>query len=212
MPTTTFYNLEYSTQQSLLRGALSLFAKTRYDDLSVRAISREMGITTGAFYRYFGSKEEFYIYMVDYTLEQFWFAQKRAEAELGHPVHMQEVLAREPIQAGFWKLFYQASLDIRMKYYFRTKGNPLFDRKRKDVQALLNVEDYTQEERDIAAFLITVLQYVVTSYKYLEHRDFDDEDMFQVFNHMILRGFQAGKGKTEKTDYQDPTVYGELDS
>ena len=212
MPTTTFYNLEYPAQQSLLRAALALFAKTRYDDLSVRAISREMGITTGAFYRYFGSKEEFYIYMVDYTLEQFWSVQKRAEAELGRPVPMQEVLTRDPLQTGFWKQFYQASLDIRMKYYFRTKGNPLFDRKRKDVQALLNVEDYTLEEQEIAAFLITVLQYVVTSYKYLEHRDFDDEDMFQVFNRMILRGFQAGKGEPEQTDYQDPAVYGELDS
>ena len=59
MPSTTFYNLKYAKQKEMLDSAILLFAKKDFDELSVRSISKELGITTGAFYRYFGEKEEF---------------------------------------------------------------------------------------------------------------------------------------------------------
>lgn len=204
MPSTTFYNLKYSKQKELLHSAMVLFAENDYDDLSVRSLSKEMGITTGAFYRYFGSKEEFYIFMSDYTLEQFWIIQKRYMAELGRYVDVQEVLERDQLQSDFWKRFHQSSLDIRMKYYFRTKGNPLFQHKLGVVSRLENAEAYTAEEKEVTAFAVSVLQYIITSYKHLEHKEFDTDEMFQVINDMLFKGFAMGKTEAGNVPVNQP--------
>lgn len=193
MPSTTFYNLKYSKQEELLHLAMALFAEHDYDDLSVRSLSKEMGITTGAFYRYFGSKEEFFIFMCDYTLEQFWVRQRQIQEELERHVDVKEVLEYDKLQDGFWKHFYRSSLDIRMKYYFRTKDNPLYQRKLEVVSELQNAETYTKEEKEVVAFVVSVLQYAVTSFNYLERRNFDDDAMYNFVNDMILRGFEVGK-------------------
>lgn len=234
MPSTTFYNLKNNKQQELLHNALVLFAHNHYDDLNVRYISKEMGITTGAFYRYFGSKEEFYIFMVDYTLEQFWAKRneiirqmgkeegaadladkeksKQIMEKIGRKIGVQEVLDRDGLQAGFWKFFYQSSLDIRMKYYFRTKGNPLYNYKLDDLSRMKNADTYSEEEKEITAFAIAVLQYVVTSFKYLEHRDFDDDEMFQMINKMILKGFEQGKSHIDGfTTERKPPILNEFE-
>lgn len=205
MPSTTFYNLKYSKQKELLDSAIVLFSKNDYDDLSVRSISKELGITTGAFYRYFGAKEEFYVFMIDYTLEQYWERQKELIKELEHNISMQEVFERDPVQAGFWKNFYRSSLEIRLKYYFRTKDNPLYKRKLNDISSLKMADTYSQEEKEVTAFAVSVLQYVITSFKYLEHRDYDDEEMFQVLNKMLINGFQLGKSPEETPpEHQSP--------
>ncbi|MEZ3435105.1 MAG: TetR/AcrR family transcriptional regulator [Lachnospiraceae bacterium] len=211
MPSTTFYNLKYAKQKEMLDSAILLFAKKDFDELSVRSISKELGITTGAFYRYFGAKEEFYVFMVDYTLEQYWERQKHLMEESGHPVSMQDVFEKDPVQADFWKNFYRSSLEIRLKYYFRTKDNPLYKRKLQDICALKMADTYSQEEKEVAAFAVSVLQYVVTSFKYLEHRNFDDEEMFQVLNKMLLNGFKLGKPEEEPhLEHQSP-VSGDFD-
>lgn len=205
MPSTTFYNLKYAKQKEMLDSAVILFSKNDFDDLSVRAISKELGITTGAFYRYFGAKEEFYVFMVDYTLEQYWERQKQLMEESGHPVTMQEVFEKDLVQAGFWENFYRSSLEIRLKYYFRTKDNPLYKRKLDDISALKMADTYSQEEKEVTAFAVSVLQYVITSFKYLEHRNFDDEEMFQVLNKMLLNGFELGKPwEASHCEHQSP--------
>ncbi len=205
MPSTTFYNLKYSKQKEMLDSAIILFSKNDFDELSVRSMSKELGITTGAFYRYFGAKEEFYVFMVDYTLEQYWEKQKQLMKELGRPVNMQDVFEKDPVQADFWKNFYRSSLGIRLKYYFRTKDNPLYKRKLDDISALKMADTYSQEEKEVTAFAVSVLQYVITSFKYLEHRDYDDDEMFQILNKMLLNGFELGKPKEEAHhDHQSP--------
>lgn len=193
MPSTTFYNLKYSRQKELLHSAMRLFSEKHYDDWSVRSLSKEMEITTGAFYRYFGSKEEFYIFMIDYTLEQFWETARILSDKLGRKVEVDEVRRLDRMQDNFWKLFDQSSMDIRMKYYFRTKDNPLYQFQLNAVSEIKNADTYGEEEREVTAFTIAVLQYIVTSFRYLEHRDFDDEKMFQTMRDMLLRGFKMGK-------------------
>lgn len=195
MPSTTFYNLKYAKQKELLHSAMEVFAQNDYDDLNVRYISQCMGITTGAFYRYFGSKEEFYIFMCDHTLEQFWVKKRKLSEAEGRELEVEEVLVREQLQDDFWKHFYRSSLDIRMKYYFRTKGNPLFNRKLEDIRKFDPHKSYSNEEKEVAAFTIAVLQYVVTSFKQLEHRDYDDDAMFKKMEEIILKGFQLGNKK-----------------
>ncbi len=200
MPSTTFYNLKYAKQKELLHSAMELFAQYDYDDLNVRYISQWMGITTGAFYRYFGSKEEFYIFMADHTLEQFWVRRDKLSEEEGRKLEVEEVLERDSLQNDFWQHFYCSSLDIRMKYYFRTKGNPLFNRKLEVVREMDVNQAFTNEEKEIAAFAISVMQYVVTSFKQLEHRDFDDDAMFKKMEELLLKSIELGSKEKEEKD------------
>lgn len=193
MPSTTFYNLRYSKQKELLASAMNLFAQYDYDDLNVRGISKWMGITTGAFYRYFGSKEEFFIFIADYTLEEFWVKKEKMEAEYGRHLEVDEVLEADQLQADYWKHFHQSSMDIRMKYYFRTRGNPLYNRKLEIVRELNKTKSFNKEEMEVTAFAISVMQYIVNSFKYLEHREFDANQMNQIMNDMLLRGLELGK-------------------
>lgn len=195
MPSTTFYNLKYSKQKELLHSAMTLFSEKHYDEWNVRSMSKELGITTGAFYRYFGSKEEFYIFIVDYTLEQFWESARQLSEQLGRQVDVNEVRNRNKLQDNFWKFFDQSSMDIRMKYYFRTKNNPLYQHQLNAISKLNQADTYEKEEKEVAAFTIAVLQYIVTSFKYLEHRNFDEERMFQKLRDMLLRGFELGKDR-----------------
>ena len=46
------------TEQAILHAAMELSRRDRFDRVSVRDICREAGITTGAFYHHFKSKEE----------------------------------------------------------------------------------------------------------------------------------------------------------
>ncbi|MBS6216940.1 MAG: TetR/AcrR family transcriptional regulator [Clostridiales bacterium] len=46
------------TEQAILRAAVELLRRNQFDKVSVRDICREAGITTGAFYHHFKSKEE----------------------------------------------------------------------------------------------------------------------------------------------------------
>lgn len=45
-------------------------------------------------------------------------------------------MEKDPVQADFRKTFYRLSLEIRPKYYFRTKDNPLYRRKLNGISAL----------------------------------------------------------------------------
>ena len=48
----------HQTEQAILHAAMELSRRDRFDKVSVRDICREAGITTGAFYHHFKSKEE----------------------------------------------------------------------------------------------------------------------------------------------------------
>lgn len=50
------------TEQAILQAALELFRAKSFDKVSVRDICRQAGITTGAFYHHFRSKEELLSY------------------------------------------------------------------------------------------------------------------------------------------------------
>lgn len=54
-----------ATQESLLSAARRLFGTHGYSDTSVDAIVHDAGVTKGAFYHHFGSKEEIFLKVVE---------------------------------------------------------------------------------------------------------------------------------------------------
>ena len=48
----------HETEQAILRAAMELSREQTFDKVSVRDICQKAGITTGAFYHHFSSKEQ----------------------------------------------------------------------------------------------------------------------------------------------------------
>ena len=48
------------TEQDILQAALALMRTRGFDHVSIRDICRQAGITTGAFYHHFASKEDLF--------------------------------------------------------------------------------------------------------------------------------------------------------
>ncbi|HNV36888.1 MAG TPA: TetR/AcrR family transcriptional regulator [Rectinema sp.] len=62
--------MDNSTQQALVDSAIDLFSSKWYATVSVAEICRHAGLSNGAFYRHFRSKEEIFCAILDYVIQQ----------------------------------------------------------------------------------------------------------------------------------------------
>jgi len=65
MPRSTFYNLPQERQEEIIRTCFEEFANHAYENASVSRIVLKLGIAKGSFYRYFESKKELYLFLID---------------------------------------------------------------------------------------------------------------------------------------------------
>ena len=70
MPNKTFNNLAKEKQEAIIEIALKEFIAHDYDSASLNQIINEIGIAKGSFYRYFDSKRDLYLYLIDYCLDK----------------------------------------------------------------------------------------------------------------------------------------------
>jgi len=65
MPRSTFYNLPQDRQEEIIRTCFEEFTSHAYENASVSRIVLKLGIAKGSFYRYFESKKELYLFLID---------------------------------------------------------------------------------------------------------------------------------------------------
>lgn len=70
MPLQTFLNLPEQRRQEIIDVAIEEFALYEYDKASLSAIVKKSGVAKGSFYRYFESKKELYVYLIDYLIQK----------------------------------------------------------------------------------------------------------------------------------------------
>ena len=66
-----FYSLEHEKQKHIIDAAMSEFGEKGFRHASTNAIVEKAGISKGMLFYYFGSKEELFDFIFDYTFE-FW--------------------------------------------------------------------------------------------------------------------------------------------
>ena len=81
MPTQTFWNLPEEKRRAVVELAVEEFAENDYHSASVSRIVARAGIAKGSVYQYFENKQELFLYLVDYAVEQ----QLRLLKELAPP-------------------------------------------------------------------------------------------------------------------------------
>jgi len=67
MPKTTFSNLSPERKAEIIIACLEEFTLNDYKNASVSQIVRNLGIAKGSFYRYFESKKEVYLFLLDHS-------------------------------------------------------------------------------------------------------------------------------------------------
>ena len=67
MPKSTFNNLQEERKEEILHTCFEEFALNDYESASVSRIVRKLGIAKGSFYRYFASKKELYLFLMDHA-------------------------------------------------------------------------------------------------------------------------------------------------
>ena len=87
MPTKTFYNLSAERQSEIRQIAYKEFILNDYKSASLSNIIKQLSLAKGSFYRYFGSKKELYLYLLEQsTKERFDTLEKRFQ-EPGTDLH-----------------------------------------------------------------------------------------------------------------------------
>lgn len=78
MPNKTFNNLSSEKQEIVIEAALKEFTTHDYKSASLNQIINDIGIAKGSFYRYFDSKNDLYLYLIDFCLDKkFKYVTKR---------------------------------------------------------------------------------------------------------------------------------------
>lgn len=67
--TDTFTNLDSEKQQRIINAALMEFAEQGYEKASTNRIVKEAGIGKGMLFYYFKSKQELYLFLLNYSME-----------------------------------------------------------------------------------------------------------------------------------------------
>jgi|GEM_PF-2420405 len=195
MPSQTFYRLKPQRRERMLGQAFEVFSANCYEDISVRAIITAMELTTGSFYRYFISKEELYIFLVDEMLIKFWSTLSAEPTTVESHVPLAEIDLLVPSQSRFWRAFFASSSDIRQKYYFRVEGNALYRRFYRSLARRPEAQAVSEELVGLTAFMLNTLNFIITAYREIRNLDYDDDVMFPIMRDMILAGFSAMAGK-----------------
>lgn len=65
----TFQNLQKQKQATILKKGIEVFSKCSFTDANTDLITQKAGISKGLLFHYFGSKKDFYLYLLDYALE-----------------------------------------------------------------------------------------------------------------------------------------------
>lgn len=76
----TFHNLPEEKQNVIIQMGLKEFASKSYAEASTDHIIKECGISKGILFHYFGSKKNFYIYLLEYCLRKLTNPQEESLA------------------------------------------------------------------------------------------------------------------------------------
>ncbi|MCE2851517.1 MAG: TetR/AcrR family transcriptional regulator [Roseiflexaceae bacterium] len=81
MPSDTWWNLDPRKREDILTAAVAEFAVHHYEDASLSALVKHVGIAKGSMYQYFTDKRELYDYLLHYAHETL---QRAIVAEMPH--------------------------------------------------------------------------------------------------------------------------------
>lgn len=65
----SFYKLKQDKQERIINAGIKEFVKNGFDKSSTNAIVEKAGISKGSLFHYFNNKKDFYLFLIDYSLQ-----------------------------------------------------------------------------------------------------------------------------------------------
>lgn len=127
MPKNTFLNLPDAKKEHIIKKAIDLFTKYKYEDINIRLIVKELGISIGSFYQYFDDKDDLYLYLFVKIEKKILDAEKKKKGTLLSDesyIPIEEILTESEIQ--FDNTWYDIPIDVMRKFYFSSYADELF--------------------------------------------------------------------------------------
>lgn len=165
------------TREKILHSAKELFSKKGYHNTTVEEIVRHAGLSKGAFYFYFKSKEELFKHLIENVYEEIvrklseWEknSEEKEEAIIGFVLELGKKLYEEKEIVDIF-LFHMVAHgeEFRNLYFQKTS-----DLKRR-IKALMKSEELGEDEADILTDILMgflrqmVLEYILKETKPLE--------------------------------------------
>lgn len=133
------------TEQMILRSAMKLSREEPFDKVTVRDICREAGITTGAFYHHFKSKEE--ILLRGFAPLDVFMEEALASHKDEPPIEVLWV-----ILSSYAEFMENLGWELLARYYQQRLGTPVshsIDANRFTLRAMLGCLQEAQKEREL---------------------------------------------------------------
>ena len=127
MPKNTFLNLPDAKKEYIIEKSIDLFIKYKYEDINIRLIVKELGISIGSFYQYFDDKDDLYLYLFVKIEKKVLDMEKKKKGTLlsnDSYIPIEEVLTEREIK--FDNTWYDIPIDVMRKFYFGSYADELF--------------------------------------------------------------------------------------
>ena len=184
MPSKVFFNLRKEKRDAIVNAALKEFSENLFEKASLRSIIKKSGISIGSFYRYFESKDELYLYLLDFKFNELVDLNKVADKSKELNEKLNELL-----NSPLWQRFKDSSSDIRKKYYFRIENNLIYNDRLAEVIAAAkgSISDY---ETTSISFLLSVLPYILQELSIIND-DAQYNELYLDLKSIILHGLMS---------------------
>jgi len=119
MPKQTYFNLPPEKKQRIMDATYEIFIKENYEDVNIRDIAKNSGISIGSFYQYFHDKDDLYLYFFNCIEKKYMEKQKEKTSSIlfgKETVPIEEVCTK--IEIEFNRTWYKVPMEVMQKFYF----------------------------------------------------------------------------------------------
>ncbi|MFO1445034.1 TetR/AcrR family transcriptional regulator [Bacillus sp. Bva_UNVM-123] len=119
MPKQTYFNLPPEKKQRIMDATYEIFITENYEDVNIRDIAKNAGISIGSFYQYFYDKDDLYLYFFNCIEKKYMDKQKEKTSSIlfgKETVPIEEVCTK--IEIEFNRTWYKVPMEVMQKFYF----------------------------------------------------------------------------------------------
>lgn len=187
MPKQTFLNLPEEKQSAIREYCLDLFARRKYEEITIRDIVKGLDISIGSFYKYFTDKDDLYLHLMVITEQKYIRKQKEAyqgASQFQTPLTAEEVFT--PTELAFDLTWYDVPESVWHKFYFSALGDDFNPILLEELEALRN-DNLLREDIDIGLIYYMYLTSMFNIMNYFRSRNIVDNRERMKIKNMYFR-------------------------
>lgn len=157
----TYINLDSSKKEMIRENVLQMFVDRDFDDVTIRDLSKKCDISVGSFYKYFGSKDDMYLYYMCEIEKKILDEEYKHNKSLftNNPyIDLNKILS--PLEIAFNKTWLTVPTYILSKFYFDGYADELNNKVLDELDLLYDEGKISKGlEKDMYKFIYVTYMY-----------------------------------------------------